>query len=126
MLQIPLGTVPQQTLNTVLDGQNVSLSLYTLPVSAQWYSLGQPNLYNVAAQFNYLFLDVLLAGAVIKTCIQCLNLQRLLADCQYTQFIGDFVFVDTQGNTNPIYTGLGSRYQLIYLEAADLAVSILA
>jgi hypothetical protein len=126
MLKIPLGAVPNQTLNVTLDNQNVSLSIYTLPRSAQWYSLTQtPVKPAEPSLIQTTFMDVLLSGNTIKTCIQAVNQMRMLADCQYTAFVGDFVFLDTQGNTNPIYTGFGTnpRYQLIYLEAADLAAT---
>ena len=127
MLQIPLAAVPAQSLNVTLDQQNVSLSIYTLPRSSQSYSLGQPVQYDApAALIQTIFMDVLLAGVPIRTCLQAVNLQRLLATAQYLGFVGDFVFVDTQGSADPIYSGLGSRFQLIYLEAADLAASILA
>jgi hypothetical protein len=98
---------------------------YTLPRSSQWYSLGQtPTKPSEPSLIQTLFMDVTLSGTVIKTCIEAVNQQRMLADCQYTPFVGDFVFLDTQGTSNPFYTGLGTRYQLIYLEAADLAATI--
>lgn len=30
--------------------------------------------------------------------------------------LGDFCFVDTQGTQDPVYTELGTRYQLLYRE----------
>jgi hypothetical protein len=30
------------------------------------------------------------------------------------------VWFDTQGASDPVYTGAGSRFQLVYLEPADL------
>lgn len=120
MITVPLADVPAQSLNITLDGQAVTLNLYTLPRSAQWYSLGQPNTYQQPGQINTLFMDVLFGGNPVLTCIQCGNLQRLLEATQYTPFVGDFVFVDTQASADPVSPGLGTRYQLIYLEAADL------
>jgi hypothetical protein len=38
----------------------------------------------------------------------------------YLGFIGDLSFTDTQGTSDPVYTGLGSRFVLLYLEASDL------
>lgn len=104
MIEVPLAAVPAQTLNVTLDGQNVALSVYTLGNSA----------------VQNLFVDVLNSGVVVKTCILALNLMRLLTVCQYSGFVGDFVFVDTQGNSDPNYAGLGSRFLLVYLEASDL------
>lgn len=53
-----------------------------------------------------------------------LNLTRMVRDL-YLGFSGDLAFVDTQvdpilGPLDPYYTGLGSRYQLIWLEPSDL------
>jgi hypothetical protein len=120
MLQVPISAVPAQTLNIVLDGQNASLSVYTEAVNADWYTFAQPNPLNLPATNLVTFFDVSLNGMPIKTGIPCYNLCRLLADTQYTAFVGDFVFVDEQGTSDPIYTGFGGRFALIYLEAVDL------
>lgn len=101
MLQVPLIAVASQTLGIVLDGQNCQLSVY------------QKN--------TGVYVDVLLDGVAIKTTVLCLNGMRLLEDSQYLGFVGDFVFVDTQGGNDPQYKQFGTRYQLLYLEAADLA-----
>jgi len=101
MLSIPLAAVPAQSFNVTLDGQAVSLALYTLADGS-------------------LNMDVVLAGVPIKTCLACHNLMPVLTFTQYTGFVGDFVFVDTQGSSDPTADGLGDRYQLVYLEAADL------
>ena len=49
----------------------------------------------------------------------CLNQEPLLQE-SYLGFSGDLVWVDTMGTDDPIYTGLGTRFQLAYLEPADL------
>jgi hypothetical protein len=46
----------------------------------------------------------------------CRDRQRLLVDAQYHEFGGDFAFVDTQGAEDPVWTGLGSRFLLVYLD----------
>lgn len=35
----------------------------------------------------------------------------------YMGFVGDLYFVDTQGSDDPVYTGLGTRFILIYEDA---------
>jgi hypothetical protein len=98
MLLIPLQAVPNQTLQVQLGGQNCTLNVY---------------------QFLYgLFIDVLVNNQVICTGIICQNLNRIVRYA-YLGFVGDFTFFDTQGETDPIYTGLGSRYQLFYLSPSD-------
>jgi hypothetical protein len=116
---VPLNPVPSQTQQIVLDGQNVLLNVYTLYANAYFSGLG---VLGTAG----LYMDVTVGtseenptGAVANTRI-CLNETRVLLDCQYQGFEGDFAFVDTQGSDDPVYTGLGSRFVLVYLEAADI------
>jgi len=99
MLSIPLTPVPSQTLNSVLSGQNCTLNIYTLSTG--------------------LFMDVLINGISIVSGVLCVNRSRIVRNA-YLGFIGDLVFTDTQGTNDPDYTGLGTRYALIYLEASDL------
>jgi len=101
MLQVPLIVAPSQQLGITLDGQNVRLSVYRRNTG--------------------LYCDVSLNGVVVKTTVLCLNGMRLLEDTQYVGFVGDLVFVDTQGTLDPDWREFGTRYQLIYLEASDLA-----
>lgn len=100
MLTIPLAAVPSQTLAVVLDGQSCNIAVYTLSTG--------------------LYFDIDLAGQPVKTAVSMLDGARLLQDAQYLGFVGDFVCVDTLGDTDPVYTGLGARYVLVYLEASDL------
>ena len=52
--------------------------------------------------------------------VLCQNLNRIVRSL-YLGFSGDFIWLDTQGTTDPIFTGLGSRYILVYLDESDLA-----
>jgi hypothetical protein len=59
----------------------------------------------------------------------CLNRKRLLVNRQYLGFVGDFMFVDTQpppgtNGEDPQWEGLGTRFQLVYIEAADLDAAL--
>jgi hypothetical protein len=103
---IPLAAVPSQQFGINLDGQNCVISVYQKTTG--------------------LYLDVLFNGAPLSTTVRCLQDAQLLADRQYLGFVGDLVFVDTQGDTDPQYEGLGVRYFLVYLEAADLALQAAA
>ena len=52
-----------------------------------------------------------------------MNLRPMVIDQAYLGFVGDIMWVDaTGGNAMPVYTGLGTQFALVYLEAADLAV----
>lgn len=91
---VPLTAVPTQTLAIVLAGQNCDITVTTLSTG--------------------LYFSLTANGEPITLFTICRNLGRLLLDRAYKGFVGDFVFVDTQGVDDPVYTGLGSRWLLIY------------
>lgn len=100
MLGIPLTPVPSQTMSITLAGQPANIAVYQ--------------------REDNLYFDLKVNGTDIVLTRICRNLQPLLVDMQYQPFVGDFVFVDTEKDEQPEYLGLGSRWQLIYLEPADL------
>lgn len=100
MRQIPLQKVQNQTLTIALANQNCQLNLYQ-------------------KDFFGLFMDVYVNNGLIVAGVICQNANRIVRDA-YFGFIGDFIFTDMQGTSDPDYTGLGDRFQLIYLEASDL------
>lgn len=65
-------------------------------------------------------MDVYVNNQPIILGVLCENLNRIVRSV-YLGFVGDFVFDDTQGFTDPVFSGLGARYQLLYLETQDLA-----
>lgn len=97
-LQIPLQAIPNQTLNVGLGGQLCKL--------------------NIFQKGNALFMDVYVNNVAIVLGALCLNCNRIVRSA-YLGFISDLIFVDTQGSDDPVYTGLGTRFQLLYLEATD-------
>ncbi len=99
MLQIPIVATPSQTLNVTLGGQQCLINIYQKSTG--------------------LFLDLSVANVSIINAKICQDRVALVRH-PYLGFIGDLAFCDTQGVTDPVYTGLGSRYALIYLEASDL------
>jgi len=119
MLQIPLSAVPSQTLSIVLGGQSCQIAVYQKqPIADE---------YGVAAG---LFFDLIVGGVPIINTARCLDRTRLLLDRQYLGVIGDFMFLDTAATEGgpptfngspPFYTGLGTQFVLLYLEASDLA-----
>lgn len=100
MLTIPLKPLPSQNVAVTLTDQFVQLSVYQ--------------------KFYGLFLDLRVSNVLIVAGVQCENLNRIVRDA-YFGFLGDFVFTDLQGSSDPIFTGLGSRFVLIYLTPDDLA-----
>jgi hypothetical protein len=96
---IPLQAVPNQTLTVVLGNQNCRINVYQ--------------------KFFGLFVDLSIGSTPIVRGIIAQQANRIVRYA-YLGFVGDLAFFDTQGTSDPVYTGLGSRYQLVYLEAADL------
>lgn len=101
MQTIPLQAVPNQTLTILLSSQLVKLNIYT-------------------TIDGLMYMDVYVNGATIITGVICQNLNRIVRDA-YLGFSGDLAFNDTFGSSDPVYTGLGAQYQLIYITAAEVA-----
>ncbi len=100
MQTIPISAVPSQKFNITLASQPCQISIYTL--------------------YTGLFMDVLLNNVPVCNGVLCQNNNRIVR-ASYSGFIGDLIFNDTLGTSDPVYMGLGTQYQLIYLEASDLA-----
>lgn len=99
MLSVPLLPVPSQSASIILDSQSVQFSVYQKLLG--------------------LYMDVYVDNVLIIGGVLCENTNRIVRSV-YLGFTGDFMFFDNQGTDDPYYTGLGSRFSLIYLEAGDL------
>jgi hypothetical protein len=110
---VPLNPLPSQTLQAILGGQNCAISVYT----KNGYDFSDATLQTTA---DFICFDLTVNGVDITSTQNCLNKTRLLLNRQYLGVVGDFMFVDTQGNDDPQFAGLGSRWLLLYLEASDL------
>lgn len=97
---IPIRAVPAQQLQSVLGGQNCQIAIYQKPQG--------------------LFVDLSSNGVIISVGVIAQDCNTL-NPIAYSGFQGTLLFNDTQGNSDPVYTGLGSRYQLLYLTAAEYA-----
>ena len=98
MLQIPTRPVPSQFMSVTLANQLCRINLYQKTTG--------------------LYMDLYSNGSLVIGGVICQNWNRIVRD-SYLGFVGDFIIEDTAGVSDPDYTGLGSRYQLIYLEAGD-------
>lgn len=97
MQVVPLQSIPNQTLQVQLNGQACTLDVFQ-------YAFG-------------LFISVSVGNTLIIASVLCQNFNRIVRNA-YLGFSGDFVFLDMQGTSDPVYTGLGgasARYQLLYL-----------
>lgn len=101
MQNIPLQPVPTQATKVVLGGQNVQLLIYQKPQG-------------VFVDINADGVDIVV-GVIARDAVplMCRN---------YMGFIGNLLFVDTQGSSDPTYDGLGSRFSLVYLTAEEYAL----
>jgi len=96
---IPLSALPNQIEAVALGGQSCILS--------------------VNQRSNGLYIDVYVGGSPIILGVLCENENRIVRNT-YLGFLGDFFFFDTRGTDDPDYTGLGDRFQLIYIEETEL------
>lgn len=104
MQVVPLQPVASQSLQVQLDGQDCAINVYQKAFPTPTGGI---------------YLDLYVSGVLIIGGAFCENLNRLVRDL-YLGFSGDLCFFDTQGTSDPVYTGLGSQYVLIYLEPQDL------
>jgi len=99
MLVIPLQAVPAQTINTTLAQQSVTITMRQIAAG--------------------MLVDLVSNGTPIITGKLALDRVRLVRR-PYRGFVGDLAVIDTQGTSTPDYSGLGDRWQLVYLEESDL------
>lgn len=95
---IPLQPVPNQSLKVILAQQICQLNVYQTAYG--------------------LFMDVYSNGSLIIAGVICQNLNRVVRS-KYLGFVGDFVVIDTIADDEPYFDGLGTQFQLCYLEATD-------
>lgn len=101
MQEIPIQPVPSQIAKVVLGGQNCQILIYQKPQG--------------------LFVDINADGSDIVTGVIARDAVPLVCR-EYAGFVGNLIFIDTQGASDPTYDGLGSRYSLVYLTAEEYAL----
>lgn len=99
MQVIPLQAVAQQSVRVTLGQQSC--------------------LIRVCARSTGVFVDVYVNDVLVIAGVRCTNKNRIVRSA-YLGFSGDLAFVDTQGTSDPDYTGFGDRYVLMYYSASDL------
>ena len=101
MQTVPLQPVPSQSTKVVLGGQNCQILIYQKPQGC--------------------FVDINADGVDIVVGIIARDAVPLVCR-EYVGFVGNLLFIDTQGNADPSYDGLGSRWSLVYLTAEENAL----
>lgn len=99
MLLIPTLATASQTLTVQLAGQSTRINIYQKSTG--------------------LFCDVYVNDALIIGGVLCQDANRIVRSA-YLGFIGDLAFFDMHGDEDPLAAGLGIRWILVYLEAADI------
>ncbi|MGJ2639706.1 phage baseplate plug family protein [Salmonella enterica subsp. enterica serovar Paratyphi A] len=99
MLIVPLQAVPNQAVRVQLNGQNCQVNVYQ--------------------ERQGLFLDLLVDNAPMVSGVICQRVNRIVRDA-YLGFVGDLMWLDTQGTGDPKYSGIGARYFLAYLTPGEL------
>ena len=103
MLVVPTIPIPYQIFTVQLNNQNCQISIYQKSTG--------------------LFLDLYISGTLIIGGVICEDRNRIVRNA-YLGFVGDLAFFDNQGSSDPFYTGLGSRYSLLYLDPSDAPVNV--
>ena len=99
MLGIPLSQTPSQAFQIVLNGQDCNIELLT--------------------RGERLYMNLAVDGEDVQNGAVCIN-QVPIIQIPTSRFSGNMMFVDTLGDTNPSWTGLDGRYQLVYLTQDEL------
>ena len=94
----PQATIPMQA----TPSQVLSIQLATNPVKIQVYQ-----------KRTGLFVDIYVNDVPIITGVLCRDRVWIVREA-YRGFPGDLTFIDTQGTDDPDYTGLGSRFLLVW------------
>ncbi len=148
MQTVPLISVPAQSLQVVLAGQACTVNLYSLNTPGDILAPGSLPLLDsdgnpvrdsngniimvpqsgpvttVALQgYPAMYADVSIGGVQIITARLVRNIVPWMLSAKYQGFVGDLVIVDTLSNTDPVWTGLGTQYQLVYLAASDIVAA---
>lgn len=100
MLEISLQPVPAQMTKVVLGGQNCQIALWQKPQG--------------------LFVDINADGVELITSVIARDAVPLICR-DYMGFVGNLLFLDIQGRSDPEYTGLNDRFKLVYLNAEQYA-----
>lgn len=101
MQTIPIQPIPSQTVKALLSGQNCQI--------------------NIMCKDQGCFVDVLIDNQPIVSSVIARDVVPIVCR-EYAGFAGNLIFVDTQGNNDPQYSGLGSRWNLVYLTEAENAL----
>ncbi|MDV2861859.1 phage baseplate plug family protein [Phytobacter ursingii] len=99
MMTVGLQAVKSQTVLVTLGGQQCTIRLIQ--------------------RASFLYMDLSVNDTPIFQGVPCLYGNKLIRYA-YLGFKGDLVFIDSQGDSDPSYDGLGGRFILYYIEENEL------
>lgn len=100
---VPIKPVAAQTISVNLNNQACTITIFQ----------------KSTGMFISLYVDnALVIGGVIAQ-----NWNVIVRNA-YFGFAGDLAFVDTQGQDDPYYTGLGTRWLLVYFLPSELPAGV--
>jgi len=99
MITISLEPVKEQTVNVTLNQQQCSIRL--------------------VQRESAIYMDLSVNNVPLIQGVPCLYANRMVR-YSYLGFSGDLVFLDKQGQSDPDFSGLGSRFLLFYMTEAEL------
>lgn len=99
MQSIPLQAVPSQVVSVVLARQNCQIHVFQKSAG--------------------LYVDLTVNDRRLLSTRLARNNVALVRH-NYLGMAGDLMFIDMQGSNDPEYSGLDTRYKLVYLEACAL------
>lgn len=95
LLEIPISALPSQIVSVVLSGQSCRI--------------------NISQKSTGLFVNLYVNDALIVGGVICLNSVPIVRDA-YLGFKGDLLFYDIQQFADPVYSDLGTRFKLLYMQ----------
>ena len=101
MQTVPLSPVPSQSTKVVLASQNCTIEVNQKPQGV--------------------FVDVSVDNVAVVTAVLARDAVPLVCR-EYEGFLGNLLFIDSQGSLDPQYAGLGSRWNLVYLTEEEYAL----
>ena len=99
MKTVPLRQKPSQTVTCLLNFQLCKIQVYQKRTGV--------------------FINIFVDDAPITTGRICRDRVKLVHQ-DYKGFQGDLFFIDTQGTSDPDYTGIGDRFQLCYTSPGEI------
>lgn len=80
---------------------------------------GQQCIIRLIQRSSFIYMDLTVNGIPIMQGVPCLYGNKMVG-YSYLGFKGELVFLDNEGQNDPVYEGLGSRYILYYIEESEL------